>query len=35
MDDQRAASYFHHVRGIEEMYKTADAIMEEDIESHL
>ncbi|CAF1685261.1 unnamed protein product [Rotaria magnacalcarata] len=35
MDDKRATSYFHHVRGIEEMFKTADAIMEENIEPHL
>ncbi|CAF1585837.1 unnamed protein product [Adineta ricciae] len=35
MDDKRATSYFHHVHGIEEMYKTADAIMEEDIEPQL
>ncbi|CAF5017304.1 unnamed protein product, partial [Rotaria sp. Silwood1] len=35
MDDKRATSYFHHVRGIEEMFKTTDAIMEENIEPHL
>ncbi|CAF3487448.1 unnamed protein product [Rotaria sp. Silwood2] len=35
MDDKRATSYFHHVRRIEEMFKTADAIMEENIEPHL
>ena len=35
MDDKRATSYFNHVREIEEMYKTADAIIEEDIEPHL
>ncbi|CAF1489312.1 unnamed protein product [Adineta ricciae] len=35
MDDKRATSYFHHVHEIEEMYKTADAIMEEYIEPQL
>jgi hypothetical protein len=35
MNDKLASSYFHHVYGIEEMYKTADEIMEEKIEPHL
>jgi hypothetical protein len=34
MDNNRAGSYFHHVRGIEQTFKTADAIMEE-IESDM
>ncbi|CAF4170395.1 unnamed protein product [Rotaria sordida] len=35
MDDKLASSYFHHVYEVEEMYKTADEIMEEEIEPHL
>ncbi|CAF1423231.1 unnamed protein product [Adineta ricciae] len=35
MDDKRATSYFHHVGKIEEMYKTTDTIMEEDVEPYL
>ncbi|CAF1649429.1 unnamed protein product, partial [Adineta ricciae] len=35
MDDERAMSYFHYARGIEEMYQTADAIMKKDIEQYL
>ncbi|CAF1521467.1 unnamed protein product [Didymodactylos carnosus] len=35
MDDKLASSYFHHVYKVEEMYKTADEIMEEEIEPHL
>ena len=35
MDDKLVSSYFHHVYGIEEMYKIADAITEEEIEPHL
>ncbi|CAF4018286.1 unnamed protein product [Rotaria sordida] len=34
MDDKLASSYFHHVYEVEEMYKTADEIMEEEIEPH-
>lgn len=35
MDDKLASSYFDHVYKVEEMYKTADEIMEEDVEPHL
>ena len=35
MDEIRASSYFHHVRGIEETFKRADAIIEEEIEPYL
>lgn len=35
MDDKLASSYFHHVYKVEEMYKTADEIMEEEVEPHL
>ncbi|CAF4194494.1 unnamed protein product [Rotaria sordida] len=35
MDDKLATSYFHHVYKVEEMYKTADEIMEEEIEPHM
>ncbi|CAF1262526.1 unnamed protein product [Rotaria sordida] len=35
MDDKLASSYFHHVYKVEEMYRTADEIMEEEIEPHI
>ena len=35
MDDKLATSYFHHVYKVEEIHKTADEIMEEEIEPHI
>ncbi|CAF1147777.1 unnamed protein product, partial [Didymodactylos carnosus] len=35
MDYKLASSYFHHVYKVEEMYKAADEIMEQEIEPHI
>ncbi|CAF1430651.1 unnamed protein product [Rotaria sordida] len=35
MDDKLASSYFHYVYKVEEMYRTADEIKEEEIEPHI
>ena len=35
MDQKLASSYFHHVQTVEETYKKADAIMEEEMEPDL
>ena len=35
MNVKGASLYFDHVRGIEEIFKTANAIMKEQIESHI